>query len=103
MTDWTISPETVAQMTELCAHPGQFEACEPWVPYFWSASLDGDGDTIWLPNDAEGALFDAFAGEQEAFGCKRYVAVAQDSQGFVIGWQDDDRDALIRTMSRWAS
>ena len=97
-TDMTISPDTIAQMTELCSRPGQFEACEPWVPYFWSASLDGDGETLWFADEIEAYVFDTTVEEQEAFGCKNYVAVAQDSQGFVIGWDDDDRNALLRTL-----
>ena len=33
--------EQRSEWEEIVSHPGKFEGCNPWIPYFWEAYLNG--------------------------------------------------------------
>lgn len=37
-------PKTREEYEEIVSHLGKFEACEPYVPYFWEQGLEGCAD-----------------------------------------------------------
>ena len=38
--------QTYKDYRETVEHPGKFEGCAPYVPYYWDAFLNGDGEEL---------------------------------------------------------
>jgi hypothetical protein len=64
-------------------HPGKFESCAPYVPYFWEMYMTGgadrdDGNTLGFDINAEDrALFPELRG-------RRTVRLYETESGFVV-------------------
>lgn len=94
-------------------HPGKFEGESPATEYFYEQMVTcGDGEDLYAPvcndgiDDYEGELigtmFKTDIAEREAFDVPEWVAVCEDSQGFVTLQTADSCEALERKLLRWA-
>lgn len=76
-------PLTRAECLEAVAHPGKFEGCPPYIPYFWDLYLNGEvdrdnGDILgWDITAEDRALFPELKG-------RRTVRLRETDSGFVV-------------------
>ena len=101
MTSAYIREEFLADVSR----PGKFEGESPWVPYFWAQVLDGDGEVFTI-EDIDFELFRVDAEEAALFHEDElktgdWVALYEDGQGFVRGFQASSRQYLLHDLRRW--
>ena len=75
--------DRAAAFREDTAHPGKFEGCAPYVPYYWDAYLNGAADR----DDGTTLGFDVTAEDKALFPeleRRRTVKLEETDQGFVV-------------------
>lgn len=94
-------------------HPGKFEGESPATEYFYEQMVTcGDGEDLMVAicndgiDDYEGeiigTIFETDIAEREALGVPEWVAVCEDSQGFVTLKTADSRGQLERKLLQQA-
>lgn len=76
-------PCTETESREAVRHPGKFEGCAPYVPYFWSVYLEGCADR----DDGSVLGFDVTADDKALFPelkKRRTVRLMETDSGFVV-------------------
>ena len=74
---------TATESREAVRHNGKFEGCAPYVPFFWSAALDGGADR----DDGRVYGFDITADDRALFPelkGRRTVRLYETNDGFVL-------------------
>ena len=79
------------RVSDLCAAPGKFEG-EPWyAPYFYDCALNGDGESLYSPDEDDSSCLGDILGidveEREAFDILQdiqHIALWYSDQGFVL-------------------
>ena len=76
-------PCTETESRDDVTHPGKFEGCAPYVPYFWSIYLEGGADR----DDGTILGFDVTADDKALFPelkRRRTVRLCETDSGFVV-------------------
>ena len=91
---------------DIVRFPGKFECEEPWVPYFWDRSIDGDAEDYYGPEGA-GVYFGIMDIDSDD---ARYVfklddkythvLIMEDSMGFVTGELFESKEDAENTVHR---
>lgn len=77
------SAKRAAAYREQCAHPGKFEGCAAYVPYYWDAFLNGCADR----DDGHVLGFDVRPEDKALFPelkRRRTVRLEETDSGFVV-------------------
>ena len=76
---------TAEEYRENVRHPGKFEGCSAYVPYFWDLLMDGDGEELddnvvqFVVTNEDIAKFRNELG----YMCGHKIKLWEDDQGFV--------------------